>query len=247
MDGNPLLINLKNVHFAFSEDRPVLRGVSFELREGERLGLIGPNGSGKTSLFQVIMGLLKAKSGKIELFGQGMETEKDFKKVRQMIGLLFQDPDDQLFSPTVLEDVAFGPLNQGKSIAEAKRIARETLDSLGLSKLEDRVTYKMSGGEKRLVSLATVLAMKPKVLLLDEPTTGLDPETTEKMIEILMTLDLAHVFISHDLGFIMKTTDKIFGMINGRIVSEEETALHTHVHAHTFGRLLHSHTRTNDV
>lgn len=247
MDRNHLLINLENVQFTFSGGRQVLRDISFQLREGERLGLIGPNGSGKTSLFHVIMGLLKPECGKIELFGQRMETEKDFKKVRKMIGLLFQDPDDQLFSPTVLEDVAFGPLNQGKTVAEAKDIARDTLESLGLLGIEDRVTYKMSGGEKRLVSLATVLAMKPKVLLLDEPTTGLDPETTEKMIEILTTLDLAYVFISHDMGFIAKTTDKVCGMINGQIVSEEETALHTHVHSHTFGRLLHSHSRADDV
>ncbi|MBW1901255.1 MAG: ABC transporter ATP-binding protein [Deltaproteobacteria bacterium] len=247
MDTNHLLINLEDVHFAFPGGRPVLRDVSFQLREGERIGLIGPNGSGKTSMFHVIMGLLKPSSGKIEIFGEKMANEKDFKAVRQRIGLLFQDPDDQLFSPTVLEDVAFGPLNQGKSITEAKKIARETLESLGLSKVEDRVTYKMSGGEKRLVSLATVLAMKPEVLLLDEPTTGLDPETTEKMVGILTKLDLAYICISHNMDFIVQTVDKVFGMIDGRIVPEEETVLHTHIHAHGFGRLLHSHSHADDV
>jgi cobalt/nickel transport system ATP-binding protein len=193
------------------------------------------------------MGLLKPTSGKIEIFSNPMESEKDFKTVRQRIGLLFQDPDDQLFSPTVLEDVAFGPLNQGKSIEEAKQIASETLASLGLSKVEDRVTYKMSGGEKRLVSLATVLAMKPEVLLLDEPTTGLDPETTEKMAGILKNLDLAYISISHNMDFIVQTVDKVLGMIDGRIVPEEETVLHSHVHAHGFGRLLHSHSHADDL
>ncbi|RLC31354.1 MAG: ABC transporter ATP-binding protein [Deltaproteobacteria bacterium] len=241
MDQRRLLINLENIDFAFPGGEPVLKDVSFQLREGERIGLIGPNGSGKTSLFHVIMGLLKPESGRIEIFGKTVENESHFRAVRQKIGLLFQDPDDQLFSPTVLEDVAFGPLNQGKSIAEAKKIARDTLESLGLSDVEDRITYRMSGGEKRLVSLATVLAMKPQVLLLDEPTTGLDMETTEKMKGILTSLDLSYVFISHDMDFIAQTTDKLYGMINGRIVPGDETALHTHIHTHGFGRLAHSH------
>ncbi len=224
----------------------MLHDVSFNLFERERIGLIGPNGSGKTSLFHIIMGLLKPESGNIEIFGKKIESEKHFQGVRQKIGLLFQDPDDQLFSPTVLEDVAFGPLNLGKSVDEAKKIATETLDSLGLSGFENRITYKLSGGEKRLVSLATVLAMKPEVLLLDEPTTGLDQETTDKMIDILNRLDLAIVFISHNMDFIVKTTDKVCGMIRGRIVPEEETVLHTHVHAHGFGRLSHSHSHAED-
>ena len=247
MDKVDLLINLEDVNFSFPGGEPVIQAVSFKLYRGEKIGLIGPNGSGKTSLFHLIMGLLKAQSGRIEIFGKEIETEKDFKVVRQKIGLLFQDPDDQLFSPTVLEDVAFGPLNLGKSIPEAKTIALETLDSLGLSGFENRVTYKLSGGEKRLVSFATVLAMEPDVLLLDEPTTGLDLETTNKMVEILKQLDMAYVFISHNMDFIEQTTDKLCGMIDGRIVSEEETFLHTHVHAHGFGKLSHSHSHAEDV
>ncbi|MBW1850073.1 MAG: ABC transporter ATP-binding protein [Deltaproteobacteria bacterium] len=247
MDKNHLLINLEDVHFSFPGGREVLKRVSFHLREREKIGLIGPNGSGKTSLFHVIMGLLKPASGRIEIFGKRMESEKHFKTVRQRIGLLFQDPDDQLFSPTVLEDVAFGPLNQGKSIPEAKEIAKETLASLGLSGVEDRVTYKLSGGEKRLVSLATVLAMNPEVLLLDEPTTGLDPETTKKMIGILKNLDLAYVFISHNMDFIGQTTDKTYAMIDGRIMPEGDAVLHTHVHAHGLGRLSHGHSHADET
>jgi cobalt/nickel transport system ATP-binding protein len=247
MDKNHLLINLENITFSYPGGNAVLRGINFQLRVRERIGLIGPNGGGKTTLFQVIMGLLKPTEGKIEILGERMENEKDFRAVRQSIGLLFQDPDDQLFSPTVLEDVAFGPLNQGKSVLEARAIAKGILRSLGLSGFEDRVTYRLSGGEKRLVSLATVLAMKPKVLLLDEPTTGLDPETTHKLIQILKKLDLAYVFISHNMDFIMQTTDKVYGMLNGCIVSEKEIALHTHVHTHGFGRLPHSHSHVDDV
>jgi len=247
MDNHHILINLEDIHFSYPGRKPLLQGVSFQLRAGERIGLTGPNGSGKTTLFHVIMGLLKPTSGNMEILGKRMKSEKDFHTVRQEIGLLFQDPDDQLFTPTALEDVAFGPLNQGKSIPEAKRIARETLSFLGLSDFEERVTYKLSGGEKRLVSLATVLAMKPKVLLLDEPTTGLDSETTEMMVQILKQSELAHVFISHDMDFIMQTTDKVCGMIDGQIVLEEEMIPHAHAHVHGFGRLPHSHSQVSDL
>ncbi len=240
------MINLKDIHFSYPGGREVLKGLSFSLGQGEKVGLMGPNGSGKTTLFHLIMGLLKPQHGKIEIFGQPVEEEKDFVEVRRKVGLLFQDPDDQLFSPTVLEDVAFGPLNQGKSVEEAKEIARETLKALGLSGFEQRVTYRLSGGEKRLVSLATVLAMQPKVLLLDEPTTGLDQETTERIIEILKGLKLAYVFISHNMDFMLQATDKIYGLLEGRLALEEEMVPHTHVHVHGYGRLSHTHTTSDD-
>lgn len=247
MDNDHLLINLEDIHFSYPGTGPVLQGISFQLREGERIGLTGPTGSGKTTVFHVIMGLLKPTSGRIEILGKRMRDEKDFRAVRQEVGMLFQDPDDQLFSPTALEDVAFGPLNQGKSVPEAKRIARETLSSLGLSSLEDRVTYKLSGGEKRLVSLATVLAMKPKALLLDEPTTGLDSETAEMMTNVLKQLELAYVFISHDMDFLALTTHRIYGMINGRITVGEGMVPHIHTHIHGFGRLPHSHSDATNI
>ena len=169
-----LLLNLSNISFHYPGGKPVLDDLDFHLHAGDRIGLVAPNGSGKTTLFHVIMGLLKPDSGTVEAFGRPRQEESDFVEVRRRIGLLFQDADDQLFSPTVLEDVAFGPLNLGKTREEALAVSGETLDFLGLKGFEDRVTYKLSGGEKRLVSLATVLAMRPEVLLLDEPSTGLD-------------------------------------------------------------------------
>lgn len=247
MDGNPPLIRLEKIRFAYPGGEPVLKGLSFELKGGERVGLIGPNGSGKTTMFHVIMGLLRPDSGHVEVFGRQRRNESDFREVRQRVGLLFQDPDDQLFSPTVLEDVAFGPLNQGRSIAEAKEIARETLVSLGLGELENRVTYRLSGGEKKLVSLATVLAMKPNALLLDEPTSGLDPDTVERLVHILGHLEIPYVFISHDMDFIDQTTDKVYGMLDGCILPEDEIAPHTHHHSHGFGRLPHRHHNIHDI
>ena len=241
MDTDNLLINLEDISFSYPGGRAVLENLYFRLHEKERVGLIGPNGSGKTTLFHIIMGLLKPTTGEIQIFGRRVKEEKDFRPVRQKIGLLFQDADDQLFSPTVLEDVAFGPLNQGKSVKEAKEIARETLNSLGLEGFENRITYKLSGGEKKLVSLATVLAMKPNVLLLDEPTTGLDSETTERIQNILKEIDISYVFISHNMDFINHTTDKIYGIANGKILLEEERIPHTHVHSHGYGQLPHIH------
>lgn len=245
MDKNNLLIKLENISYAYPGGRPVLKDLFFELRDRERIGLIGPNGSGKTTLFHMIMGLLRPVSGEIEIFGRHMRDEKDFRPIRQRIGLLFQDADDQLFSPTVLEDVAFGPLNQGKSVKEAKDIARQTLSSLKLEGFENRITHKLSGGEKKLVSLATVLAMKPKVLLLDEPTTGLDSETTERIINILNDIDISYVFISHNMDFIIQTTDKVYGMVKGQVFLEEEKIPHTHAHAHGYGKLPHTHSHRN--
>jgi cobalt/nickel transport system ATP-binding protein len=241
MESNSLIINLKDTTYSYSGNKFVLDNLSFQLHSGERIGMVGPNGSGKTTLFHIIMGLLRPSSGRVELFGKPAYEEKDFREARKKIGLLFQDADDQLFSPTVLEDVAFGPLNLGKSPDEARDIALKTLARLDLFDFENRITYKLSGGEKRLVSLATVLAMDPEVLLLDEPTNDLDDETEEKITDILKGLNLSCIFISHNLDFLFKTTDKIYAMANGKVFLDEALVPHTHVHTHKFGRLPHEH------
>ena len=241
MEHNNLIINLKDIVFSYSEDKPVLDRLTFQLRRGDRIGLIGPNGCGKTTFFHVIMGLLRPLAGTIELFDKPVHEEKDFREARRRIGLLFQDPDDQLFSPTVLEDVAFGPLNLGKSPEEARTIALKTLARLDIAGFENRVTHKLSGGEKRLVSLATVLAMDPEVLLLDEPTNGLDDEATERISETLQGLHLSCILISHNLDFLSETTDWIHAMVSGKILLDETLEPHTHIHTHRFGRIPHEH------
>jgi cobalt/nickel transport system ATP-binding protein len=202
---------------------------------------MGPNGSGKTTLFQIIMGLLMPSSGSIEIYNTPCKTEKDFIDVRKKIGLLFQDADDQLFSPTVLEDVAFGPLNLGKSRDEAMEIARNTLNFLGLTGFEDRITYKLSGGEKKLVSLATVLAMEPEVLLFDEPTSGLDDRTKATLKDVLAGLDLSYIIISHEIDFLDEIANSIYSMDNGKILFDKEVHVHQHVHAHPHGAYVHDH------
>jgi cobalt/nickel transport system ATP-binding protein len=235
------IIELEDITFAYPGGRPVLQGLDFILRPGERAGIIAPNGSGKTTLFHVIMGLIKPSAGRIRFAGREVREEKDFSIVRRRVGLLFQDSDDQLFSPTVLEDVAFGPLNLGKPRREAAAIARRTLEFLGLKGFEERITFKLSGGEKRLVSLATVLAMEPEVLLLDEPANGLDTDTRAKLIDILCGLDLAYVLISHEIDFLTATTRTVYTLRDGRIVLDPEPHVHQHVHAHPLGSCPHEH------
>jgi cobalt/nickel transport system ATP-binding protein len=227
--SNHLILTLEDISFNYSGGPKVLADLDLQLFKGDRIGLMGPNGSGKTTLFQIIMGLLKPSSGSIEIYNTPRKTEKDFIDVRKKIGLLFQDADDQLFSPTVLEDVAFGPLNLGKSRDEALEISLNTLNFLGLS------------GFEKLVSLATVLAMEPEVLLLDEPTSGLDEKTKITLKNVLTRLDLSYIIISHEIDFLADITDHIYTMGNGKILFDQEVHAHQHVHAHPHGAYVHEH------
>jgi cobalt/nickel transport system ATP-binding protein len=206
MNGECLVLNC--VTFGYGPGRPVLDTVNLTLRAGERVGLTGANGSGKTTLLHLLVGLRKVTSGTIACFGAVRSTEADFREVRKRVGLLFQDSDDQLFCPTVAEDVMFGPLNLGKRNGEARCVALDTLNQVGLAGYEDRITYRLSGGEKRLVALATVLAMQPDVLLLDEPLTGLDEYHETRITEILLGLPQAMLIVSHNRAFLDRVAQR---------------------------------------
>jgi cobalt/nickel transport system ATP-binding protein len=214
---NDVLVRLREVSFSYGPDRPVLSRCDFTLHRSERVGLTGPNGSGKTTLLALIVGLVRPTSGDVEAFGKVRAREADFHEVRARAGLLFQDADDQLFCPTVVEDVAFGPMNLGKTRGEVRQIVAQTLDSLGLAGYEERITHKLSGGEKRLVALATVLAMRPDVLLLDEPTSGLDEEATRRVVEIIARLPQAMVIVSHDRSLLKRATTRWLRLDDGRL------------------------------
>ncbi len=194
-------IDLRGLRFAYPGADPVLRDASLTLGRGERLSLTGPNGAGKSTLLRIVVGLLKPEAGEVRVFGTPRRTEADFEDVRRRVGLVFQDADDQLFCPTVAEDIAFGPLNLGRSRDEALAIVEDVLARLDLAHLRDRITHHLSGGEKRLVTLATVLAMEPEVLLLDEPTNALDPENRARLVEIVNALPQAVLLVSHDPAF----------------------------------------------
>lgn len=241
MNSQIPIIDLKNISYGYAGGTPVLNDLDFRFFKGDKIGLVAPNGSGKTTFFHLIMGLLKPDSGTLEIFGRPVEREKDFLEVRQRIGLLFQDADDQLFSPTVLEDVSFGPLNLGKTKTEALEITRKTLNFLGLEGFENRITFKLSGGEKRLVALATVLAMEPEVLLLDEPSAGLDEDTKERLKDILKNLDISYMVVSHEIDFLSEIANNICGLKDGKIIMDEDMHIHEHVHAHPYGIQPHKH------
>ncbi|CAA7612078.1 energy-coupling factor ABC transporter ATP-binding protein [Magnetospirillum sp. UT-4] len=220
------LIEMSGIHFGYPGRPPVLKGVDLRLEAGERLCLTGANGAGKSTLFHLVVGLLRPSQGRILAFGGERKAEADFHEVRRRAGLVFQDPDDQLFCPTVAEDVAFGPLNLGRSRAEARAIVADVLDRLGLGHLHDRVTHKLSGGEKRLVTLAAVLAMDPDVLLLDEPTNALDEPTTERIVEILGGLKQAMIVISHDPHFRRRIATRTLRLEHGRLETPQPKCSH---------------------
>ncbi|MGB0849183.1 MAG: energy-coupling factor ABC transporter ATP-binding protein [Thiolinea sp.] len=210
------LIRVEQLSYRYPK-RLVLDEADFALHSGERVSLEGGNGAGKTTFFNLLVGLNKPKSGRIFAFGRERCEEADFHEVRAKAGFLFQDPDDQLFCPTVLEDVAFGPLNLGKSQAEAEKLACETLECLGMAGFEERVTYQLSGGEKRMITLAAVLAMEPEVLLLDEPSNALDDKARERLIHTLQNLPQAMIIISHDAQFLNQLTTRRTRLEGGKI------------------------------
>ncbi|BCS87027.1 energy-coupling factor ABC transporter ATP-binding protein [Pseudodesulfovibrio sediminis] len=234
------IIELKNIVYAFPDRENALNGLTFHLHHGEKLGLFGPNGAGKTTMLHILMGLITPNTGEIALFGTTMTDKDMFNEARLRIGFLFQHSDDQLFCPTVLDDVAFGPLNQGLSKDEAASRAQEALQAVGLSGFEGRIPHRLSGGEKKLVALATILSMRPEVLILDEPTTGLSPEAKDRLIGILRNLDMARLVVSHDPDFLTATTDRLIAIRDGQI-RPGELKPHTHTHVHEEGDTPHQH------
>ncbi|GAK59883.1 ABC transporter related protein [Candidatus Vecturithrix granuli] len=192
------LIEFEQVSFAYTPERQVFSGLNVRVFPDERLGIIGPNGSGKTTFLHLLVGLLKPRKRTIRAFGKIRRSEQDFYEVRIRAGLVFQDADDQLFCPTVLDDVAFGPLNLGKTAGKAREVALQTLAALGIGDFAGRITYKLSYGEKRLAALVTVLSMQPDILLLDEPTNGLDERSKQRLNDVLHTLPQV---ISHGQEF----------------------------------------------
>ena len=240
-DATPPLAAVEDIHFTYpGSAAPVLRGASLALRPGRRIGLLGHNGSGKSTLLHLLMGLLRPQSGRVLHRGAPLAREADFAPLRREVGFLFQNSDDQLFCPTVLEDVAFGPLNHGASPAEARGVAEATLERLGFAGFGGRVTHRLSGGEKKMIALAAVLAMQPQALLLDEPTNDLDPRTRDRLIAILAAHSPTHLIISHDWDFLAQTCDSFLSVQDGSVRIATHTP-HTHVHTHTGGDVHHHH------
>lgn len=210
------LIEVRELSFRYEDGTQALNGVDFRLEPGETVALLGPNGSGKTTFLLHLIGLLKGE-GEIFVCGCPVRREHlDF--VRRKVGVLFQDADEQLFMPTVLEDVAFGPLNQGLPPQEARRVAMETLAQVGMEGAAGKAPYHLSAGEKRRVALAGVLAMGPEILVLDEPTTFLDPPAQRHLLDVLRALPQSKLLATHDAAFARALARRAVFFERGRIV-----------------------------
>lgn len=226
------LIELQDIRVE-RDDKCVLDGVDMTLDAGERLAVIGPNGAGKTTLLRTIVGLEQPTRGQVILFGDRCAREADFRPQRPRIGFLFQESDDQLFCPSVIEDVAFGPCNTGMNDRDARRRAVETLAELGIAHLAERFSHRLSGGEKRLVCLAGLLAMRPDVLLLDEPTNGVDHENGARLRAALRNFAGAILLVSHDDHFVAEMATRAMGLTAGKLAPAKiHEHLHTHRHPH---------------
>lgn len=202
--------------FSYPDQGDVLRKVNFTIKPGERVGLIGPNGAGKTTLFLSICGIFKPSAGEILLFGKPIVVGE----FRPEIGLVFQNPNDQLFLPLVEDDVAFGPENMGLSSEEVEKRVKQALSVTGVEHLAQRVPHHLSGGEKCMVAIATVLAMHPNLILYDEPSANLDLRARRRLIRFLKTSQQTNLISSHDLELIIEVCDRVILLDEGRVIAD---------------------------
>ena len=212
------IIEIQNLSYSYSDGASALQGISLDVAEGEKLGIIGPNGAGKTTLLLHISGMLDGK-GSLMMFGMDANKE-NIGGIRKKTGFVFQDPDDQLFSPTVFDDVAFGPLNMGLPKEEIEARVREALDEVEMTGFEQKLSHHLSAGEKKRIAIATVLSMKPEILLLDEPTANLDPGVRRHLIKLLSGFRVTMVIAGHDLDMIKQLCSRVVLLNRGRIVAE---------------------------
>jgi cobalt/nickel transport system ATP-binding protein len=209
-------ILIEDVSFAYQTGKKALKNINLKIKRGEKVALLGANGAGKSTLLWVISGFLKPE-GKVKVFGVEVKKE-NLAKLRKIVGILFEDPDDQLLMPTVLEDVMFGLLNIGYKREEAEKISREVLRKFGLERYEETHPHNLSQGEKRKASLVGVLAMRPEVLLLDEPSANLDGKGKRELLKILNDLEGTLILASHDLSFVGELCERAVVLTEGEIV-----------------------------
>lgn len=212
------MITFTNLSAAYEKSAPVFSGLSFSINKGESVGLIGANGAGKSTLMKTLLGLLPFQ-GSISVDGIDV-CEKNLKQIRQKLGFVFQNSDNQMFMPTVIEDIVFGLVNYGISQKDAEAKADMVLEQLHISSLKPRHNHKLSGGEKRMAAIATVLAMEPEVLLMDEPTSALDPYNRRLVINTINELPQTKIITSHDLDMIYDTCSRVILLADGRLIAD---------------------------
>jgi cobalt/nickel transport system ATP-binding protein len=219
---NPLVV--ENLFYTYPDGTQALRGVSFTLMQGQNVALVGPNGSGKSTLLLHLNGLVEAEKGTIEVGGKPMKAQY-FNFIRRYVGLVFQNPEDQLFMPTVREDIAFGPANLGLSGATLTQRVRASLEMVGLepARFLERPCFNLSVGEKKRVALAGVLAMEPEVLVLDEPSAGLDPRSRRRLIRLIQDLPQTKLVATHDLDLALETCSETILLERGLVIQQGAT------------------------
>ncbi len=216
------VIEVENLSFAYPDGHRALQGVTLTIMAGERVAFIGPNGAGKSTLLLHLNGILQGDSGVVRVLGRPV-ADGHLHWVRARVGLVFQDPDDQLFSPTVFDDVAFGPINMGCSEEEVRARVERALHQVGMDGYERRSPHHLSVGEKKRIAIATVLAMDPQVLVLDEPTSNLDPRGRWELIELLRQLPMTGVIATHDLEMVRELCPRVVILDHGKVVADGPT------------------------
>lgn len=215
-------LEVTGLSFSYPDGHEALRDVDLHVHHGERVALLGPNGAGKTTLLLHLNGIFRPSSGKVRVAGLDI-SDDSLMEVRRRVGLVFQDPDDQLFMPTVGQDVAFGPANFGIEGEELENRVTEALGAVSMLGAVDRAPHHLSYGERRRVAIATVLAMRPEILVLDEPTSNLDPASRRELIEALRSLPITQLLVTHDLPFALELCPRSLVMDDGRIVAADTT------------------------
>ncbi len=213
------IIEINDLSFQYQTDKPVIENLTLAIKKGETIGLVGSNGAGKSSLLKLLVGIHTHNTGTLKICNHEMNLT-NLQDIRSKIGFSFQDSDSQLFMTSVYEDVAFGPRNQGLSEDEVHLLVEESLRKVQALELSERPPYNLSGGEKKAVALATVLSMKPEIIVLDEPTTGLDPKSRRNLISILNSLQQTKIIATHDMDMALELCDRVVVMHHGKLVIE---------------------------
>lgn len=216
-------LEVKNLHFSYPDGHDAVRGMSFSIHHGESVGIIGANGAGKSTLLMLLMGVLFPSQGEVSV-GDVQVTKKTLPMIRQRLGMVFQDPDDQLFMNTVYDDVAFGPRNYKLDEKEIERRVLSALELVGIPHLKDRAPFKLSGGEKRAAAIAAVLSMQPDILVMDEPTAALDPKSRRRVMNLLASFEHTKIVTSHDLDMIFEMCHRTIVIKKGEIVADGVTS-----------------------
>jgi cobalt/nickel transport system ATP-binding protein len=216
------ILSLKDVKYTYPDGRQALHGISFDVEPGQSVGLVGANGAGKTTLLLMLPGALLPTSGEIRVLDMRLD-KASAPAIRRHVGLVFQDSDDQLFTISVYDDVAFGPRNMGLSAAEVASAVEGALEVTGITHLSKRAPYRLSGGEKRLAAIASILSMEPELVVMDEPSSSLDPKARRKLIELLRRMPQTKLLASHDLDLVWDVCSRVIVLKDGRVAADGET------------------------